>query len=741
MGPGRNLSSTAMGLLVLGGLWVTVSLGFLATPPGHDFLGDMYWVDRLSPGVLRGHVPAWSPGAALGQPLVIQRMNLMLFLPAIALKAVAGSTETAAKIYLLLGHTLSGFGFYALARLYTRRRSAAALAALLYLVAPVHVAELRLYGHWALAQSFALCPLVLALIVRTVREESRSGLSLALLLGIAATWLAWADIERTATFLPLVFVFAGYEVAARETRARMGAVRRLGLAAVVAAGLSAGFVMPALLDWNQLFLFGTPFPKLGFGLGALRNPPFELWNPALLVDRLWSVSKLPFFNGMMHPVAHVHVGWVLVLLAAGAVLQSRSEEGERRRLLLVILVACLLIVQTSMGTNSIAGSTYESLRPVLGSGTATTLLVGAGLLAAAALVPVFRKRGPWVGLAWSAGVAYFAIGRPFLFLAGVPPYGSMRSTLWFLTINVPLLLSVLAALFLDRIDLSNARAGRALVAFTALAWLDLWPYLWIPTGIAPATEESYRAVGRHLDEDPDSFRYAWVPFAPSRGEEAYADRFTVKRNFGGWLLWCSGKWGGRAVARGFEYLREATERARWADPRAGSEVRKALRYFALCDVKYFLVYRERERFRPLFGHGLTPVGTAGDLLIARNDFWEAGRAVRFPEDPAGRLEALARPDEETIEARFTGSGPVLVSEAYHPYWKAELDGHSVPVEPMLGSFIGLHAEDPGPHRLRLRFETPWYYRASAVVTLASLLIVAAGFASLRRRTAAAPPPT
>ncbi len=387
-----------------------------------------------------------------------------------------------------------------------------------------------------------------------------------------------------------------------------------------------------------------------------------------------------------------------------------------------------------MGTNSIVGTTFESLRPVLGSGIATTLLVGAGLLAAAALVPVFRKRGPWVGLAWSARVAYLAIGRPFLFLAGVPPYGSMRSTLWFLTINLPLLLSLLAALFLDRIDLSNARAGRALVAFAVLAWLDLWPYLWIPTGIAPVTEESYLAVGRHLDQDLDSFRYAWVPFTPSRGEEAYADRFTVKRNFGGWLLWCSGKWGGRAVARGFEDLRDATEQARRADPRAGPEVRKALRYFALCDVKYFLVYRDRERFRPLFGNGLTPVGTAGDLLIARNDFWEAGRAVRFPADPAGRLEALDRADEETIEARFTGSGPVFVSEAYHPYWKAELDGHSVPVEPMLGSFIGLRAKVPGPHVLRLHFETPWYYRASAVVSLASLLIVAAGFASLRRRT-------
>jgi uncharacterized membrane protein len=318
----------AVGLVVLGALWVTVGFVLLSAPPAHDFLGDMFGGDALSPHVLRGSLPAWNPRLAMGHPLVLQRMNLMLFLPAMALKALLGSTETAAKIYLFLGHSLSAFGFYLLARLYTRRRSAAALAALLYLVAPVHVSELRLYGHWALAQSFALCPVVLALVVRTVREEGRRGLSFALVLGGAATWLAWADIERTATFLPLAFLFAVYEVSTRDARLRSGAIGRLGLAAVVAACLSAGFLVPGMLDRKQMLLFNANFPDLGFHLWDARDPPFELWNPALVVDRLWSVSRLPFFKGMMHPLAHVHVGWVLVLLAAGAVLQSREAGGE-----------------------------------------------------------------------------------------------------------------------------------------------------------------------------------------------------------------------------------------------------------------------------------------------------------------------------------------------------------------------------------------------------------------------------
>lgn len=728
----RFLSPMAVGLAVLVALWAVVGFGFFLAPPAHDFLGDMFWVDALFPHVLRGRLPAWNPRLALGHPLVLQRMNLMLLLPTMALKALVGSTETAAKIYLFLGHSLSGFGFYLLARLYTRRRSAAALAALLYLLSPVHVSELRLYGHWALAQSFALCPVVLALVVRTVREEGRRGLTFALVLAGAAAWLAWADSERTATQLPLVLLFAAYEISTLSASARRGSVWRLGLAAAVAACLSAGFLVPALLDRKQLLLFNANFPDLGFHLWDARDSPFELWNPALVVDRLWSVSRLPFFRGMMHPLAHVHVGWVLVLLAAGAVLQSRKADAERRRLPLILLVACLLVVETSMGTNTVIGSTYESLRPFLGTPVATGVLLAAGGLTAAALVSLGRRRGVWVGLAWSAGVAYFAIGTPFLLLSKFPPFDSLRNTLWFLTINLPILLSLLAALFLDGTDLSKSRSGIALVAFTALAWLDLWAYLWIPTGLAPGAAETYRFVGRYLDEDPDSFRYVWVPYTRSQAEEAYADRFTTKRDYGSWLLWCSGKWGGRAVARGFGELCEFTELARRGDSRNVTAGQRVLRYFALCDVKYLLIRWDHERFRTLVGHGLTPVGLKGSLLVARNDFWKARRSLRFPEDPDGRLDAFSRPDEETIEAAFTASGRVFVSEAYYPYWKAELDGRPVSVESIEGGFIGLRAPNSGLHRLRLHFETPWYYTASTLLSMGSLALASAALVILRR---------
>ena len=167
----------------------------------------------------------------------------------------------------------------------------------------------------------------------------------------------------------------------------------------------------------------------------------------------------------------------------------------------------------------------------------------------------------------------------------------------------------------------------------------------------------------------------------------------------------------------------------------------ALRYFALCDVKYLLIYRKHERLRPLFGHGLTPLGRAGPIVVARNDFWMPDRALRLPEDPEGRLDVLSRPDLDTIEATFTGFGAVTVSEAYYPYWKAELDGRGVPVEPTKEGFIGLTAPTSGLHRLRLHFETPWYYRASALFSFASLALAAAALAILLPTGAVRNPPS
>ncbi len=716
-GSGSSRSPAAFGIAILGTLWGAACVRFLLFPPGHDFLGDMYWADLLAPQVWRGHLSAWNHGLAMGHPTVLQRMNLMLLLPVIGLKALLGDTETAARVYLVLAHTLSGWAFYAFARLYVRRKAVAAFASLLYLVAPLHVAELTLYGHWALAQSFALSPLVLALVVLAVRERGRTGLRYALALAAAAAWLAWADNERTATLLPLVVAFAAYEIREQAPGERAASAKRLGGAALVAALLSAGFLLPGVMDRHQL------------ALSAISNPgeaPFELWHPALLLDRLWSLSRLPLFAGAMHPVAHVHVGWVTAVLAAGAVLGKRSEAPSRRRLVVVLALAALLVVLLSMGTNAVAATTFESARLLggPGAGSAALVLLFGALATAAGLA--FRRRGIAPGLVTAAVGAYALVGSPWLLISRIPPFDGMRNVLWFLTVNLPLLLALLAALFVEEIEAVEATAARSLAAVAVLASLDLSGYLLLPPGFSPTTRELYESLGRVLRADPDSFRIAWTPLTLSHAEEAYADRLLRVRDSGNWIIWSATRGGAAAITRGDAYMKEARRLLRRGGDAASAAGERALRHYADCDVKYFLITREAASFRPLFGRGLTPVLQAGSIVVARNDFWArgggSGRGIRVPE--------IRRPDEETIEGTFAGSGTLLVSESYHPYWAGELDGRPVAVARVKDSFLGIRAATDGAHRFVLRYRTPWYYPATAAVSFLSLLAVLAGWAAL-----------
>ena len=718
--PGIGRTPAALGLAILAALWTAACIRFLLFPPGHDFLGDMYWVDVLSPHVWHGKLPAWNPGVAMGHPLVLQRMNLMLLLPVIGLKALLGDTETAARVYLVLAHTLSGAAFYTLARLYVPRRAVAAFASLLYLVSPLHVTELTLYGHWALAQSFALSPLVLALVVHTVRERGRAGLRFGLTLAAAATWLAWADNERTATLLPLVVAFAAYEIFEQVPGMRASAAWRLGVAAMLAAGLAVGFLLPGIVDRHQLALSATANPN---------EAPFELWHPALLLDRLWSLARLPPFAGTMHAVAHVHVGWVSAVLAAGAVLGRRRDAPPRRRLVLLLALTSVFVVLISMGTNTVASSTYEAARSVGGTGAgaaALTSLFGAlAVLAARA----FRRHGAVAGLLTAAVGAYLLVGRPWLLISRIPPYDGMRSVLWFLTVNLPVLLALLAALFLEKVEAVEVSAVRSFIAVALLASLDLSGYLFLPPAFSPATRELYQSLGRVLRADSDTFRIAWTPFVLSHAEEAYADRLLRQRDSGSWIIWCATRWAVPAITKGDAYMREARRLLRRGGKAADAAAERALRHYAACDVKYFLVTHARSSFQPLFGHGLTPVLEAGPLLVARNDFWAKGGGSG---PGISRLE-IRRPDEETIDGTFEGSGTLLVSESYHPYWTGELDGRPVEVTRVRDSFLGIRAATDGTHRLILRYRTPWYYPASAALSLLSIMAVLMGWAALAAR--------
>jgi len=134
----------------------------------------------------------------------------------------------------------------------------------------------------------------------------------------------------------------------------------------------------------------------------------------------------------------------------------------------------------------------------------------------------------------------------------------------------------------------------------------------------------------------------------------------------------------------------------------------------------------------------------------------AGRPIAIESLPARRPRARQRwqdlvaslPDDEPIAARYSRPGPerieidvdaggapamVFVSEAYHPWWSARVDGIPAKVYRAQHAFMAV-ALAAGPHRVELNLQPPAIVGAADVSTalawITALLI--GGFLTLRR---------
>ena len=88
-------------------------------------------------------------------------------------------------------------------------------------------------------------------------------------------------------------------------------------------------------------------------------------------------------------------------------------------------------------------------------------------------------------------------------------------------------------------------------------------------------------------------------------------------------------------------------------------------------------------------------------------------------DDPGQIEILTRADSRQM---------LVVSESWHPGWRARVDGQACDVHAAYGDFMGCVVE-PGEHRVHFGFEPTSLARGawmSAVGLLATLTLLALG---------------
>jgi hypothetical protein len=132
----------------------------------------------------------------------------------------------------------------------------------------------------------------------------------------------------------------------------------------------------------------------------------------------------------------------------------------------------------------------------------------------------------------------------------------------------------------------------------------------------------------------------------------------------------------------------------------------------------------------LLAEPLDPAGTAatGDAPSPDAGGEGAGAAagVRYLTGEPSRIDA---------EVTTAAPGYAVFSEAYHPYWEAELDGRVVPLARADLAFRAV-AVPAGTHRVSLRYRPHAFERARLVTgaaLAAALAFAAAGAVQARRR--------
>ncbi|MEW6684883.1 MAG: YfhO family protein [Candidatus Edwardsbacteria bacterium] len=121
------------------------------------------------------------------------------------------------------------------------------------------------------------------------------------------------------------------------------------------------------------------------------------------------------------------------------------------------------------------------------------------------------------------------------------------------------------------------------------------------------------------------------------------------------------------------------------------------------------------------------------MRLKEPDF-DPHKSVLLEEEPAVKLSGEATglaevekfsPNEILIKANLSASGFLVLSENFHPDWKAYLDQKRVKIYPAYHTLRAIYLEG-GTHKVRFVYDSI-YYRIGKAVTIITLLILVAAF--------------
>ena len=762
MAGGKGLAGVARGLgsrrwLVDGGLLALVTLvglrgwlgpGYLASPR-LEMVPELSIVWMAKQRILEGGpLTEWVPYEFAGFPLV-RFLSYPLY-DAMAWVSIGTglALEWLFKAGFILAFVASALAMYALAYELVRRRGAALAAGAIYALFPFHLHAAS--EAWVHAVFWAVMPLAFL-----AYERSRSGPTVrardGLWLGLLLASLPIINSEHTLLLAPFLGIYLLLREGAvwwRDRRQWRAMVGYWALAGGVALGLAAFFVLPAMIELEDVGI------HLKHGAESFQSDQL-LRDYALSPALLWRavVRRFGLAYELAQPSVIGHAFWSIawypgaLALALAALGARRAFRDARLAALLAVLVAAALFILGSW----LPGNPFPKL-PFLGR-----------------LAP-FR------------GMFFFAFGLSLCAAWGMRDLLSWRP--W----------------------RGAARGGLVVAALVALL-LDYWPAGGALTTLPSYLPEDEIAAYRWLAEQGQGFR-SWEQVTAHRDAylRSYGLVYDSRRHLWGYYdngaprhMWALYSWGDIPTALELGSTRYIITRPGKAVDAAAAALLEKMRSRGYDQVAWSsesLTILENPAWRPLVtayrssalylgdpeyraldilpalveqgvalasgpsdyaeGYGLEDVQLFDHVIV--REPWardaEAAAALREaagarlvthqeilegrPLAPAGKGTQAAlswqRPGPERIIVNVTCQEPVMVmvSEAWYPNWRLTVDGQEQAVWRVNYAYLGARVE-AGQHELVFRYEKPWHVWLGYALSGLTLVAVLCNLAIWRKR--------
>lgn len=275
----------------------------------HIFIARLH---QMSKALSDGYFPVrWAPDLRFGEPIFNFYAPLPYYLGAL-IKLLGFNFIWVAKILFILSSILSALTMYIFCRkLFSSR--AAILGATLYVYAPYRAVDLYVRGTLSEAFAFIFFPLIFYASLLVSQRASFFRISL---LGLSLAGLFMTHNVTTLTFMPFLILWWIYLVVKQRLRVR--AIASFCGAGILASGLAAFFLLPALLE-NQFIQ--TKYLTVGyFDFRAHFVAFYQFFSPYFgYGSSLWGPKDdMSFQIGLVH--------WAVLALAALVAFVKRSDK-------------------------------------------------------------------------------------------------------------------------------------------------------------------------------------------------------------------------------------------------------------------------------------------------------------------------------------------------------------------------------------------------------------------------------